>query len=57
MEQKTKTIIGRVGDIVRTRTIEYYQPNIHEQELTEKRKIIREFEDLGYSEKDVVFDK
>ncbi len=51
-----KIITGRVGDRRIDEPIRQYQPQIGEQIATAKRNIIRKFESLGYTEKDVSFD-
>lgn len=52
-----KVITGRVGNRKIEETIEQYQSSIGEQVRTAKRNIIRKFEALGYTEKDVKFEK
>lgn len=51
-----KTIVGRIGKIVISETIQNYQANILEQELTTKKNICNKFAAQGYNPKDVVFD-
>lgn len=50
-----KTIIGRIGEKVISETIQYYQSNIPEQELTAKKNIRNKFADQGYNPNDVIF--
>ena len=51
-----KIITGRVGDKRIDESIKQYHPQIGELIATAKRNIIRKFESLGYTEKDVLFD-
>lgn len=51
-----KIITGRVGDQRIDELIRQYQPQIGEQITTAKRNIIKKFESLGYTEKDISFD-
>lgn len=51
-----KTIIGRIGEKTISETIQNYQANIPEQELTAKKNIRRNFGDLGFDPKDVTFE-
>lgn len=51
-----KTIVGRIGKKVISETIQNYQANIHEQELTTKKNIRNKFAAQGYNPKDVDFD-
>ena len=53
----TKTVKGRVGNEVIEEPIEQYQANISEQVRTARRNIIKRFESLGYTEKDVKFEE
>lgn len=50
-----KTITGRIGDRTISETIINYRPDIPEQELTTKKKILRQFAALGYATNDVTF--
>jgi hypothetical protein len=52
-----KIITGRVGNKKIEEPIEPFQAHIVEQITTAKRNIIRKFESLGYTEKDVTFDE
>ncbi len=52
-----KIITGRVGNRKIEETIDQYQSSIGEQVRTAKRNIIRRFESLGYTEKDIMFDE
>jgi len=51
-----KTITGRIGDKTITITITPYQPNIPEQILTAKKKILDDFATQGYDPSDVTFE-
>lgn len=51
-----KTIVGRIGKKVISETIQNYQANIPEQELTTKKNIRNKFAAQGYNPKDVGFD-
>lgn len=51
-----KTIVGRIGKKVISETIQNYQANIPEQELTTKKNIRNKFAAQGYNPKDVDFD-
>lgn len=51
-----KTIVGRTGKKVISETIQNYQANIPEQELTTKKNIRNKFAAQGYNPKDVDFD-
>ena len=50
-----RTIIGRIGEKVISETIQNYQSNIPEQELTAKKNIRNKFADQGYNPNDVIF--
>ena len=50
-----KTIIGRIGKVTISETIQNYQPNIPEQELTAKKCIHNQFEALGYDYRNITF--
>ena len=50
-----RIIIGRIGEKTITETIQNYQSNIPEQELTAKKNIRNKFTAQGYNPKDVVF--
>lgn len=50
-----KTIVGRIGKIVISETIQNYQANILEQELTTKKNICNKFAAQGYNPEDVDF--
>lgn len=50
-----KTIVGRIGEKDISETIQNYQANIPEQELTAKKDIRNKFAAQGYNPKDVVF--
>ena len=50
-----KIIIGRIGEKTISETIQNYQSNIPEQELTAKKNIRNKFAAQGYNPKDVVF--
>ena len=52
-----KTIIGRIGEMTISETIQNYQSSIPEQVLTTKKNIRNKFADLGFEPKEVVFDK
>lgn len=51
-----KTIVGRIGKKVISETIQNYQANIPEQELTTKKNIRNKFAAQGYNPEDVDFD-
>lgn len=51
-----KTIVGSIGNIVISETIQNYQADIPEQELTTKKNIRNKFAAQGYNPKDVDFD-
>lgn len=51
-----KTIVGRIGEKTILETIQNYQPNISEQELTAKKNICNKFAARGYNPKDVIFE-
>ena len=50
-----KTIVGRIGEKAIPETIQNYQANIPEQELTAKKNIRDKFAAQGYNPNDVVF--
>jgi hypothetical protein len=50
-----KTIVGRIGEKTIPETIQNYQANIPEQELTAKKNIRDKFAAQGYNPNDVVF--
>lgn len=56
-ETMDKTIIGRIGEMTISETIQNYQSSIPEQVLTTKKNIRNKFADLGFEPKEVVFDK
>lgn len=51
-----KKIIGRIGEKAIPETIDNYQSNIPEQELTAKKKIRNKFSEQGYNPNDVIFE-
>ena len=51
-----RTIIGRIGDKTISETIQNYQANIPEQELTAKKNIRDKFAAQGYNPNEVSFD-
>lgn len=50
-----KTIVGRIDGKTISETIQNYQANIPEQELTAKKNICNKFAAQGYNPKDVIF--
>ena len=51
-----KTIVGRIGEKAIPETIQNYQANIPEQELTAKKNIRNKFAAQGYNPNDVTFE-
>ena len=51
-----RTITGRIDEKTITETIQNYQANIPEQELTAKKNIRNKFALQGYDPKDVTFE-
>lgn len=51
-----RTIIGRIGDKTISETIQNYQANILEQELTSKKNIRNKFAAQGYNPDEVEFE-
>lgn len=51
-----RTIIGRIGEKSIPETIQNYQSNVPEQELTAKKNILKKFSAQGYDSKDVTFE-
>lgn len=52
-----KVIVGRIDGKEISRVIDYYQSNIPEQILTEKKNIRRQFEEQGYNGDVVSFEE
>ena len=51
-----RIITGRINEKTITETIQNYQANIPEQELTAKKNICSKFAAQGYNPKDVTFE-
>jgi hypothetical protein len=49
-------VIGRAKGITRQCPIDYLQENVYEQIPTAKRNVIRQFNDIGISESEIIFE-